>query len=511
LFTGFNFSQQFSEQFSEHLTCQNQIDCGKITTDVGSLKTDSSCTSTDKGCIPNTYCRFSGGGGGGGGGSCSNDGDKKNNPCCLGTSEFVNNWDGTDSYSKCCTPSTPITPTSGCTLDKDCGVNQKCVSGTCQNNTPTGTCTVDTDCSGNGNCISGNCVCTGGYTGDHCQTAPSTPTGGGDSKGCFKGHSDYGIPLSNQKDIASKFWTYKWGPNQGVGVIQIVNGGSDTMWIRYGGEGISSPTDTYYWKSYITTNSALNGNNAHSWNAVFTNGMEGQGDGFKLNPGEYQILPYVGTACWFAGSLGCDKNGSNCIINPQGRGAQPNLLFEWTVNSAGVWDASMVDGFQLPMKVEVDGSPPDIDPIMYFQSDPDLCPNKLYDSKKNYIGCMSMCYCQGSPPYSVNSSCPNMLSINEMPNYIDPDKKVDDNINAAGKEKGYCGCIPTGCSPWLNNLFKNDPAGKNYCDSVTKTTANKNGQRTVYCNAYDDSAGTRSSGNGIIKPNNAPGLYLNPM
>ncbi len=48
--------------------------------------------------------------------------------------------------------------------------------------------------------------------------------------------------------------------------------------------------------------------------------MEGQGNGFKLNSGDYQILPFTGTASWFGGSVGCCKNGNNCVINPLGRG-----------------------------------------------------------------------------------------------------------------------------------------------------------------------------------------------
>ena len=161
----------------------------------------------------------------------------------------------------------------------------------------------------------------------------------------------------SQKALATPaFWDYNWGPapygtpKDHVGVLQIVNGGTDTMWIRYGGNGVDN------WKDLVTTASDLNGNKAHKWNKKGDNNMLGQGDGFQLLPGEFQIVPFSGSACWVGGSLGCEELGGNCVISPDGRGSgtgfvgaeQPNTLFEWT--APGVWDASLVDGFSLPMK-----------------------------------------------------------------------------------------------------------------------------------------------------------------
>jgi hypothetical protein len=123
------------------------------------------------------------------------------------------------------------------------------------------------------------------------------------------------------------------------------------MWVRYGGNGIS-PGEVYDWRPFVTNASALNGGRPHAWNALNAHGMGGQGDGFRLGPGEYQIVPFSSSACWLGGTLGCCKNGNNCTVSPNGRGGgtdaspngQPNTLFEWT--APGVWDASLVDGFR---------------------------------------------------------------------------------------------------------------------------------------------------------------------
>ena len=64
-----------------------------------------------------------------------------------------------------------------------------------------------------------------------------------------------------------------------------------------------NPGDTMDWKQYIIKKSILNNNIPHEWNALNSNGMSGQGNGFKLNPSEYQILPYCGSSCWFSGSF----------------------------------------------------------------------------------------------------------------------------------------------------------------------------------------------------------------
>lgn len=386
------------------------------------------------------------------------------------------------------------------------------------NNTNPGTQCTSSDCNNHG-IPSGTkpdckCACTDGWGGDNCQTPPPTPTPSGSST-CFRGKGESGIDISKQKDIASSFWKYQWDPIiQGNGVLQIVNGGAEPMWIRYKSAPDSKqcklpndgdqcqPKNVYYvlginpgdgmdWEPFITKASLLNGNIAHKWNAENTNGMTGQGDGFKLNPGEYQIVPYSGSAAWFAGALGCCTNGDQCIINPMGRGMQPVTLFEWTNAQYGVWDASMVDGFQLPMKIEVDGVPDGIDPITYLETDQKLCPNKQLDSNGNYVGCKSMCACQndGQP----DSDCPGMTLLKDMPSFS------DSPVNEEGMAAGYCGCGLNGCSPWLNELFKQDPAGIAYCDAVTAIAKNSKGLRSVYCQAYDDAAGLRSSGNGIVK------------
>jgi len=318
------------------------------------------------------------------------------------------------------------------------------------------------------------------------------------------------VPLLSQKSLAASFWRYQWGPapygtsGDIAGVVQIVNGGSQTMWIRYDGNGIGVG-EQYDWKKFVTRPSPLNGNNAHRWNGLNTHGMVGQGDGFKLEPGEFQIVPFSSTACWAGATLGCDAYGANCVVSPNGRGAgtdaspagQPNTLFEWT--APGVWDASLVDGFGMPVKVEVDGcgfpgtgSKTDCrgsDAVTHLQLLPSKCPNKILNSVGKYVGCKSMCGCQNRAEEQhrdTDPKCPGMKSIPSIVN----------NPHAPG---GYCGCPQKECVQFLRDLFKRDAAGTRYCDAITSMTAGSTGKRAVYCQAYDDEAGTRSYGNGVLK------------
>jgi len=306
------------------------------------------------------------------------------------------------------------------------------------------------------------------------------------------------------------FWEYRWGrapygtSGDIAGVLQIVNGGSQTMWIRYDGKAIG-PGGHYDWKRFITEPSVLNGNKAHRWNAKNSHGMVGQGHGFKLEPGEYQIVPFASSACWAGATLGCDQHGANCAVSPFGRGGgtdaspagQPNTLFEWT--APGVWDASLVDGFGVPMKVEVDGCGAPFsghrrncdgsDPQTYLELEGASCPNKILDSSGRYVGCKSMCGCQNAAKMhrrDKDPACPGMASVSSI-------------INQPHGPGGYCGCAQGECVGWLRHLFDRDAAGKAYCDSITRMTATSSGKRAVYCQAYDDNAGTRSYGNGVLK------------
>lgn len=327
--------------------------------------------------------------------------------------------------------------------------------------------------------------------------------------------STFGVSLKDQKALACpKFWQYSWGkpvygtPADQVGVLQVVNGGNAPMWIRYAGLGIDD------WAGFITTSTILNGNTSHLYNKLNTNGMLGQGDGFKLNPGEYQILPFKGRSCWLGGSLGCGKYGNDCDINPGGRGSgldssptgQPNTLFEWTV--PGVWDASLVDGFNLPMKIEVDGCDNRNDcggsyGLTNLNLSGDKCPNKIINPQGKYVGCKSMCACQNNAiklGQLTDPACPGMHPVD--PSFV----------NKPLSPGGYCGCecpnthIPrcqqnpgANCVDFLHQVFKTDKAGMTYCDSITDMTKTPDGKRAVYCQAYDDDAGTRSYGNGVIK------------
>lgn len=329
------------------------------------------------------------------------------------------------------------------------------------------------------------------------------------------GKGNWGVNLLDMKNLAAPFWPYKWGsapygtPADIAGVLQLVNGGSQTMWIRYDGDGINVGQH-YDWKNFITQPSALNGNKAHAWNALNAHGMVGQGNGFKLEPGEYQMLPFSSSACWAGASLGCGAYGENCSVSPDGRGAgtgatpkgQPNTLFEWT--APGVWDASLVDGFGMPLKVEVDGCgspgtgsasdcnvhhPEKVRPISYLQLDPDNCPNKIINANGQYLGCKSMCGCQNAAKDAgkeTDPQCPGMTSVSSILN----------NPHAPG---GYCGCPQSDCVAWLRGLFSRDAAGIRYCNAVTAMTKGDHDTRAVYCQAYDDQAGTRSYGNGVIK------------
>ena len=138
---------------------------------------------------------------------------------------------------------------------------------------------------------------------------PSAPPTPASNSSCFRAFDGIapGVALSAQKALAAEHWEYQWGgapygrSADIAGVLQIVNGGSEPMWIRYSGNGIA-PEDKYDWKPFIVNASALNGGHAHVWNALNSHGMGGQGDGFRLAPGEYQIVPFSSSACWFGGS-----------------------------------------------------------------------------------------------------------------------------------------------------------------------------------------------------------------
>lgn len=316
------------------------------------------------------------------------------------------------------------------------------------------------------------------------------------------------MPITSQKQIAAAFWQYQWGqPPYGtagdkIGVLQIVNGGSDTMWIRYGGKGIGQGEE-HDWHGFITKPSALNDNKGHAFNTLKEHGMVGQGDAFKLEPGEYQIVPFAGGASWVGPSMGCGSYGEDCKVSPDGRGGgtgpsgpgQPNTLFEWT--APGVWDASLVDGFGMPVKVDVDGCGPPFsgsahdcggsDAEFYLQLEEAKCPNKIETATGNYVGCASMCACQNAAQGKETvAMCPGMTPVSTI-------------VNQPHAPGGYCGCPQAGCVEWLRGLFQKDAAGKAYCDAVTQMTANSDGKRSVYCQAYDDNAGTKSYGNGVLK------------
>ena len=99
------------------------------------------------------------------------------------------------------------------------------------------------------------------------------------------------MPLAEQRELAASHWDYKWGaapygtPSDRVGVLQVVNGGSAPMWIRFAGKDLSAG-GLYDWGKYIETASPLNGGVAHPLTRLNTHGLQGQGDGFKLLPGE---------------------------------------------------------------------------------------------------------------------------------------------------------------------------------------------------------------------------------
>jgi len=120
---------------------------------------------------------------------------------------------------------------------------------------------------------------------------------------------------------------------------------------------------------------------------------------------------------------------------------------------------------------------------------PAKCPNKILNSEGNYVGCKSMCGCQNAAKMEhrdVHPACPSMTSVSSI-------------MNMPSSPGGYCGCPQSYCVDWLRNLFNHDGAGQRYCNAITEMTRGSQGTRAVYCQAYDDNAGTRSYGNGVIK------------
>ena len=147
-----------------------------------------------------------------------------------------------------------------------------------------------------------------------------------------------------------------------------------------------------------------------------------------------------------------------------------------------------VDGCGFPgqgSKEDCKGS----DGAVHLAFDKEQCPNPILNQDGNYVGCKSMCGCQynaASLNQETDPACPDML----------PRSQIENQPFGPG---GYCGCADSSCVKWLDDLFDVDKAGLRYCDAITSMTHGSDGKRPVYCQAYDDNAGTRSYGNGIIK------------
>ena len=373
-----------------------------------------------------------------------------------------------------------------------------------------------------------------------------------------------------------------------TGLVQIVNASkNDTMWIRYSSgtdkEGNSMITGAYNWVDYAAKDPKdYKGNSKASVkkNENFCDGDRlgktcwpnpdvsyGQGGGFTIEPGGYRTLPFVGAAAWFGAAKYCKDDGSDCLINNKGRGAQfPTTLFEWTVsNDGGVWDVSAVNGYNFPMKVEIAGLPDgtcvegseqepctagqtpctqvcssgndaDKNPVnvcclgtYWLGFSKDLCKNnKVSNPNGDYVGCAGMCDCQTFSCGSVSEECkvtcstlePNNSCIygampgQDVPEGYENTMTCDNSLsaydavhlsggaNACCTEAGVgwcnCNCPGQGCecaaaSATLYELL--DTAGRTYCEDMCTMTQADSGMRQVYCQSYDDKAGTKSYNN----------------
>lgn len=319
---------------------------------------------------------------------------------------------------------------------------------------------------------------------------------------CFEESIDPGLPISKQKEYSFSV-TGSDGKSYNT-CLQIVNGGSQDMWINWlVGESPKTPSSRYpgnvgsadgivasAWSNALSNPKAKSYNpGKNMWN--WQNDV-GHSEGMFLLPkGKYVLLPYMGTSVRIAGALGCSstpKNGVDCQI-ARGGTPSPQTLVEWTWTPSGpdVIDSSFVDGYALPMRIQYLTEKESYKTILGKATKKDCSPSGkiIYDKDNKYLGCKSPC----------SSGINGVKGITNQ--------TVLDQVCCAGTYNKPCTCHPcdglsgTALKKCTSNdgglCYKGIPVAKDilnpWCDKISDMF-NVNGKRLGYCYAYDDDAGS---------------------
>ena len=291
---------------------------------------------------------------------------------------------------------------------------------------------------------------------------------------CFDNSIDPGIPLLDQKNHTFQI-TGKDNNNYNT-CLQIVNGGTQTLWINwiveetnkinsYPGP-IGSATGIFSTKWTYYLNNPIEGSYKSTNNWSWANDITHAEGIFEIPPNKYVLLPYFGVSARIAGALGCSNTKSNCKIGSGGT-QSPQTLIEWTWTPSGndVIDCSTVDGYALPVRIQYlkeDNSSTTTILGKFTKENCKLGGKQIIDKDGNYLGCQSPC-----------SAGVGWKGINQ-----------DINSQVCCKDKYN---KPETCHP--NRI----PVAKQFinpwCDSITNMFS-LNNKRLGYCYAYDDEAGS---------------------
>ena len=330
--------------------------------------------------------------------------------------------------------------------------------------------------------------------------------GGGDypsyKSSCFEKSIDPGLSIIMQKAYSFAV-TGSDGKSYNT-CLQIVNGGSQDIWINWlVYENAKTKFNTYpanvgsadgilasAWGNALSNPRAKSYNpGKNMWN--WQNDIEHAEGMFLLPKGKYVLLPYMGTSVRIAGALGCSstpKNGVDCQV-ARGGTPSPQTLVEWTWTPSGpdVIDSSFVDGYALPVRIQYLTEKGSYKTILGKATEKDCSPSGkiIYDKDNKYLGCKSPC----------SSGINGVKGITNQ--------TVLDQVCCAGAYNLPCTCHPCdGLSGTaLTKCIKNDgglcyggiAVAKDiidpWCDKISDMF-NVDGKRLGYCYAYDDTAGS---------------------
>lgn len=183
---------------------------------------------------------------------------------------------------------------------------------------------------------------------------------------CFDVNVNPGLPIADQRTF--DFQVVGTDKKVYHTCLQIVNGGTRTMWITWlasepssysgpypGPLGSATGTFATEWTKALS-NPKGGSFDASAVNWSWQNGKDAAQGVFELPAHTHVLLPYFGSSARIAGALDCSTvpvNRVDCSIS-RGGAPSPQTLVEWTWKPAppDVIDGSAVDGYALPVRIE---------------------------------------------------------------------------------------------------------------------------------------------------------------